>query len=225
VFLRDSTAISDSILLLFGGNIKQGGLDGHLKMLGGYLEFFMSRDLASTYLNLKSELDDLIHHKLQNPRMDIQTSEELLSAVRLLVTEDPCSGRFVYGRQEPRSKKAKTMLPPASVSMDGGGGHGGDNPKNQLQTLLTRAGNNNPSYKTKQIKNSLFRSTVEFNGMEFVGQPCANKKLAEKDAAEEAINWLTGGGAPPETRDPRDIDHMSMLTKPPRRKRHHHRRT
>uniref|UniRef100_A0ACD5TS24 Uncharacterized protein n=1 Tax=Avena sativa TaxID=4498 RepID=A0ACD5TS24_AVESA len=225
VFLRDSTAISDSILLLFGGNIKQGGLDGHLKMLGGYLEFFMSRDLASTYLNLKSELDDLIHHKLQNPRMDIQTSEELLSAVRLLVTEDPCSGRFVYGRQEPRSKKAKTMLPPASVSMDRGGGHGGDNPKNQLQTLLTRAGNNNPSYKTKQIKNSLFRSTVEFNGMEFVGQPCANKKLAEKDAAEEAINWLTGGGAPPDTRDPRDIDHMSMLTKPPRRKRHHHRRT
>lgn len=26
VFLRDSTAISDSILLLFGGHIKQGGL-------------------------------------------------------------------------------------------------------------------------------------------------------------------------------------------------------
>ena len=26
VFLRDSTAISDSTLLLFGGNIKQGGL-------------------------------------------------------------------------------------------------------------------------------------------------------------------------------------------------------
>ncbi|EMS45503.1 ATP-dependent RNA helicase Dhx29 [Triticum urartu] len=186
VFLRDSTAISDSILLLFGGNIQQGGLDGHLKMLGGYLEFFMSRDLASTYLNLKGELENLIHCKLQNPRIDIQTSEELLSAVRLLVTEDPCSGRFVYGRQEPRSKKAKTMISSASVaSMDrgGGGGHGGDNPKNQLQTLLTRAGHDNPSYKTKQIKNTLFRSTVEFNGMQFVGQPCANKKLAEKDAA------------------------------------------
>ncbi|XP_071683938.1 DExH-box ATP-dependent RNA helicase DExH3 isoform X1 [Lolium perenne] len=225
VFLRDSTAISDSTLLLFGGNIQRGGLDGHLKMLGGYLEFFMSRDLASTYLNLKNELENLIHHKLQNPRMDIQTSEELLSAVRLLVTEDPCSGRFVYGRQEPRSKKAKMMLAPASVSMDRGGGHGGDNPKNQLQTLLTRAGNDNPTYKTKQIKNSLFRSTVEFNGMEFVGQPCANKKLAEKDAAGEAINWLTGGGAPPDTRDARDMDHMSMLTKPPRRKRHHHRRS
>ena len=93
VFLRDSTAISDSILLLFGGNIKQGGLvcsftlpvlgklcfrlanvsldnfcctmqDGHLKMLGGYLEFFMSRDLASTYLSLKNELENLIHCKV-----------------------------------------------------------------------------------------------------------------------------------------------------------------
>lgn len=33
-------------------------------MLGGYLEFFMSRDLASTYLSLKSELDNLIHCKV-----------------------------------------------------------------------------------------------------------------------------------------------------------------
>ncbi|CAO2193358.1 unnamed protein product [Urochloa humidicola] len=224
VFLRDSTAISDSILLLFGGNIKQGGLDGHLKMLGGYLEFFMSRDLASTYLSLKNELEDLIHCKLENPRMDIQMSEELLSAIRLLVTEDPCSGRFVYGRQEQRSKKAKTML--SSSSMNGGGGNGGDNAKNQLQTLLTRAGHDNPSYKTKQIKNSLFRATVEFNGMQFVGQPCANKKLAEKDAAMEALNWLTGdgGGAPPDSRDARNVDPMSVLTKPPRRRRHSHRR-
>jgi ATP-dependent RNA helicase DHX36 len=38
--------------------------DGHLKMLGGYPEFFMSRDLASTYLNLKNELENLIHHKV-----------------------------------------------------------------------------------------------------------------------------------------------------------------
>nr|CAB3472473.1 unnamed protein product [Digitaria exilis] len=223
VFLRDSTAISDSILLLFGGNIKQGGLDGHLKMLGGYLEFFMNRDLASTYLSLKNELEDLIHCKLQNPRMDIQTSEELLSAIRLLVTEDPCSGRFVYGRQELRSKKAKTML---SSSMNSGGGNGGDNAKNQLQTLLTRAGHDNPSYKTKQIKSSLFRSTVEFNGMQFVGQPCANKKLAEKDAAAEALNWLTGdsGGATTDSRDTRNADLISVLTKPPRRSRHSHRR-
>jgi hypothetical protein len=33
VFLRDSTAISDSILLLFGGNIKQGGLVSSFELL------------------------------------------------------------------------------------------------------------------------------------------------------------------------------------------------
>lgn len=156
--------------------------------------------------------------------MDIQTSEELLSAIRLLVTEDPCSGRFVYGRQEPRSKKAKTMFSPSSMS--GGGGNGGDNAKNQLQTFLTRAGHNNPTYKTKQIKSYLFRSTVEFNGMQFVGQPCANKKLAEKDAASEALNWLTGGGggAITDSRGAQDADPMSLLTQPARRRRHSHRR-
>ena len=33
VFLRDSTAISDSILLLFGGNIQQGGLVSSFSLL------------------------------------------------------------------------------------------------------------------------------------------------------------------------------------------------
>uniref|UniRef100_A0A0A9DQG5 DRBM domain-containing protein n=1 Tax=Arundo donax TaxID=35708 RepID=A0A0A9DQG5_ARUDO len=114
----------------------------------------------------------------------------------------------------------------SSSSMSSGGGNGGDNAKNQLQTLLTRAGHDNPSYKTKQIKNSLFRSTVEFNSMQFVGQPCANKKLAEKDAAGGALNWLTGqgSGASSDSRDARDPDHMSMLLKPPCRRRHSHRR-
>ncbi|OAY75283.1 ATP-dependent RNA helicase DHX36 [Ananas comosus] len=216
VFLRDSTAISDSVLLLFGGNISRGGLDGHLKMLGGYLEFFMKPDLASTYLNLKSELNELIQSKLLNPRMDIQTSEELLSAIRLLVTEDPCSGRFVFGRQELKPEKAKTLL---SVKSGTGSGGGGDNPKSQLQTLLTRAGHDNPAYKTKQLKNSLFRATVEFNGMQFVGQPCGNKKLAEKEAASEALEWLMGGASS----GSRDVDHMSVLLKS--RKKRHHRRT
>jgi ATP-dependent RNA helicase DHX36 len=154
--------------------------------------------------------------------MDIQASDELLSAIRLLISEDPCSGRFVYGRQEPKSKKAKMML--SSNSMNYGGGNGGDNSKNQLQTLLTRAGRSNPAYKTKQIKNSLFRSTVEFNGMQFVGQPCASKKLAEKGAAEEALNWLNGGAAPTGSRDQQDVDPMAILTKAPGRRRHGHRR-
>ncbi|XP_010926080.1 DExH-box ATP-dependent RNA helicase DExH3 [Elaeis guineensis] len=212
VFLRDSTAVPDSVLLLFGGNISRGGLDGHLKMLGGYLEFFMKPDLASTYLHLKRELEELIQNKLLNPRMDIQTSEELLSAIRLLVTEDPCSGRFVFGRQELKPKKSKSLLPTNS-------GGGGDNPKSQLQTLLTRAGHDNPTYKTKQLKNHQFRSMVEFNGMQFVGQPCGSKKLAEKDAASEALEWLNGGASS----GSRDIDHMSMLLKKSKKK--HHRRT
>lgn len=38
--------------------------DGHLKMLGGYLEFFMKPALADTYLKLKRELDELIHDKV-----------------------------------------------------------------------------------------------------------------------------------------------------------------
>ncbi|XP_008811383.1 DExH-box ATP-dependent RNA helicase DExH3 [Phoenix dactylifera] len=212
VFLRDSTAVPDSVLLLFGGNISRGGLDGHLKMLGGYLEFFMKPDLASTYLGLKRELEELIQNKLLNPRMDIQTSEEILSAIRLLVTEDPCSGRFVFGRQELKPKKPKSLLPTSS-------GGGGENPKSQLQTLLTRAGHDNPSYKTKQLKNHQFRATVEFNGMQFVGQPCGSKKLAEKEAASEALEWLIGGA----TSGSRDTDHMSMLLKKSKKK--HHRRT
>ncbi|XP_057478521.1 DExH-box ATP-dependent RNA helicase DExH5, mitochondrial-like [Actinidia eriantha] len=58
IFLRDSTAVSDSVLLLFGGNISMGDTDGHLKMLGGYLEFFMKPAIAEMYRSLRSELED-----------------------------------------------------------------------------------------------------------------------------------------------------------------------
>ncbi|XP_061374553.1 DExH-box ATP-dependent RNA helicase DExH3 [Gastrolobium bilobum] len=201
VFLRDSTAISDSVLLLFGGNISRGGLDGHLKMLGGYLEFFMKPELAKTYLNLKMELEELIMKKLLDPMLDTQSHNELLSAVRLLVSEDNCDGRFVFGRQVlPQLKKATN-----SKNGDLGGG---DNSKNLLQTFLNRAGHGSPTYNTKQLKNNQFRSTVVFNGLNFVGQPCSSKKLAEKAAAAEALLWLKG-----DTHSPDDIDHASVLLK------------
>jgi ATP-dependent RNA helicase DHX36 len=64
VFLRDSTACSDSTLILFGGSISKGDTDGHLKMLGGYLEFFMKPDVAEIYQTLKKELDELIQNKV-----------------------------------------------------------------------------------------------------------------------------------------------------------------
>lgn len=203
VFIRDSTAIPDSTLLLFGGNVSRGGLDGHLKMLGGYLEFFMKPDLAEMYLTLKKELDELILFKIMNPRVDMGSREHLLSVVRLLITEDPCTGKFIFGRQPLVPSKVKLPLPKSSA------GSGGDNPKSNLQTLLVRAGHDNPSYITKQVKNNLFRSTVEFNGMQFTGQPCSNKKLAEKDAAKEALAWVTSGVAS----GSRHVDQLSLMLK------------
>lgn len=40
------------------------GQDGHLKMLGGYLEFFMKPAVAEMYQCLRRELDDLIQNKV-----------------------------------------------------------------------------------------------------------------------------------------------------------------
>lgn len=148
--------------------------------------------------------------QLLNPKLDMNTHNELLSAVRLLVSEDQCEGRFVFGRQGPTPSKKLAKSIPDRVSRNGAGaGGGGDNSKSQLQTLLSRAGHEVPTYKTRELKNNQFRSTVIFNGLNFVGQPCNNKKLAEKDAAAEALQWLMG-----ETPSaPKAIDHMSMLLK------------
>ncbi|KAJ7970316.1 putative ATP-dependent RNA helicase [Quillaja saponaria] len=215
VFLRDSTGVSDSVLLLFGGNIARGGLDGHMKMLGGYLEFFMKPALAETYLSLKRELEELIQKKLLDPKLDVQSQSEILSAVRLLVSEDQCDGRFVFGRQvlAPAKKATKETL--VEKLTKSAARVEGDNFKNQLQTLLARAGHEQPTYNTRQLKNNQFCSTVIFNGLNFVGQPCSSKKLAEKDAAAEAILWMKG-----ETRSSiDDIDHMSMLLKKSKKKR------
>lgn len=210
VFLRDSTAVSDSVLLLFGGKISTGGLDGHLKMLDGYLEFFMKPALADIYLCLKRELEELIHSKLLDPKLDIQSHMDLLSSVRMLFSEDLCEGRFVFGRQLPTPSKKATKVTSARDDK----GIGADNSKNQLQTLLARAGHESPVYKTRQLKNHQFRSTVLFNGLEFVGQPCNSKKQAEKDAASEALQWLMGDT--PSFQG--DIDHLSMFMK--KRKKH-----
>ncbi|XP_030496741.1 DExH-box ATP-dependent RNA helicase DExH5, mitochondrial isoform X1 [Cannabis sativa] len=210
VFLRDSTAVNDSMLLLFGGSISSGDIDGHLKMLGGYLEFFMKPAVAEMYQCVRRELDDLIQSKLLNPRMAINTHHELLSAVRLLISEVNCEGKFVFGHQVLKSTKScvTTSTQPVAPSRTESG-PGGDNSKSQLQTLLTRAGYNTPTYKTKQLSNCQFLATVEFNGMQIVGHPCTNKKSAEKDAAAEALQWLMG-----ETRKGNEyINHMSMMLK------------
>ncbi|KAF7131696.1 hypothetical protein RHSIM_Rhsim09G0102100 [Rhododendron simsii] len=208
VFLRDSTAVSDSVLLLFGGSILRGDTDGHLKMLGGYLEFFMKPATAEMYQSLRKELEELIQTKLLNPRM-VLSHHELLSAVRLLISEDQCDGRFVFNRQvlQQPSVTAIAMRPAVVSRIESG--PGGDNSKSQLQTLLTRAGYAAPTYKTKQLNNNQFRATVEFKGMQIMGRPCNNKKQAEKDAAAEALECLMGG-----THRGHDyVENMSMMLK------------
>ncbi|VVB03704.1 unnamed protein product [Arabis nemorensis] len=209
VFLRDSTAVSDSALILFGGTISKGDTDGNLKLLGGYLEFFMKPAVAEIYQTLKKELDELIQSKLLNPKMDMQAHRELLSAIRSLLSEDGCEGRFVFGRQVRRPIETSAVSTQATSVSRTESGPGGDNSKSQLQTILTRAGNAAPMYKTKQLKNNKFQTTVEFNETQIMGQPCSNKKSAEKDAAAEAIQWLMGGAK--ESHD--HVNHMSKLLK------------
>ncbi|GMP40991.1 hypothetical protein CsSME_00011248 [Camellia sinensis var. sinensis] len=183
VFIRDSTGVSDSILILFGGNLNHGVLAGHLKMLEGYIEFFMDPSLLDCYVKLKEELDKLLQKKLQDPSLDIQKAGKyLMLAVQELVSGDQCEGRFVFGRE---SNKPKESSDSDRFTRDG------TNPKSLLQTLMMRAGHSPPKYKTKHLKTNEFRALVEFKGMQFVGKPKKNKQLAERDAALEALAWLT----------------------------------
>ncbi|ESW14977.1 hypothetical protein PHAVU_007G033900 [Phaseolus vulgaris] len=210
VFLRDSTAVSDSVVLLFGGSLLKGDADNHLKMLGGYLEFFVDPSVVDLYQSIRRELDAFIQSKLLFPRMGIQWYHDLLSAVRLLISNDLCEGRFVFGRQVLKPpKKSITMASNPTLVSRTESGPGGDNSKSQLQTLLTRSGYAAPVYRTKQLKNNQFQATVEFNGIQTMGQPCNNKKSAEKDAAAEALQWLMGG----KQTGREYIKHLSMLIK------------
>lgn len=152
--------------------------------------------------------------QLQNPKFDIRSYSELISAIRLLVSEDQCEGRFVFGRQVPTPKEAKRITETSSRSSGGSGGSGADNAKSQLQTLLARGGHESPVYNVKQLKNNQFRAVVMFNGLDFVGQPCGSKKVAEQDAANEALQWLTGEAQ----LTPSSLDHISGLMKSKRKR-------
>ncbi|KAG9452037.1 hypothetical protein H6P81_004941 [Aristolochia fimbriata] len=187
VFIRDSTGVSDSILILFGGAVSKGILAGHLKMLDGFVDLFMDPSLSECYWNLKEELNSLLQKKLEDPTVDIQkVGKYLMLAVQELVSGDQGEGRFVFGRE---TKKPRAVVTDNrsnnSIVRDG------SNPKCLLQTLLMRAGHSPPKYKTKHLKTNEFRALLEFKGMQFVGKPQKNKQLAERDAAIEALGWLT----------------------------------
>ncbi|KAJ6358173.1 hypothetical protein OIU78_005914 [Salix suchowensis] len=162
VFIRDSTGVSDSIMILFGGALAFGAQAGHLKMLDGYIDFFMDHNLAECFLKLKEELDKLLQKKLQDPSHDIlKEGKYLMLAVQELVSGDQCEGRFVFGRE---SRKPKTTDDIDRFTKDGA------NPKSLLQTQLLRSGHSPPKYKTKHLKTNEFRALVEFKGMQFVGK-------------------------------------------------------
>lgn len=136
--------------------------------------------------------------QLQDPSLDIhKEGKYLMLAVQELVSGDQCEGRFVFGRE---SKKPKEPTDGSKFTRDG------SNPKSLLQTLLMRAGHSPPKYKTKHLKTNEFRALVEFKGMQFVGKPKKNKQLAEREAAIEALAWLTHTSD-----DTRDEDDKSPL--------------
>ncbi|PKU81642.1 DExH-box ATP-dependent RNA helicase DExH3 isoform X1 [Dendrobium catenatum] len=221
VFIRDSTGVSDSMLILFGGALKKGEMAGHLKMLDGYIDFFMDPSLAECYWKLKEELNTIIQKKLEDTSLDIhKIGKYLLLSIQELVSGDLCEGRFVFGRETKRIRTCTTSEDSTSKFTKGG-----TNPKSLLQTLLMRAGHTPPKYKTKHLKTNEFRAMVEFKGMQFVGKPKRNKQLAERDAAIEALEWLTHTTAddsqPKDDEDsPPDItDNMLKLLNRRRRRR------
>ncbi|KAL2230895.1 UNVERIFIED_CONTAM: DExH-box ATP-dependent RNA helicase DExH3 [Sesamum indicum] len=77
VFIRDSTGVSDSILILFGGKLYHGVTPGNLKMLEGYIDFFMDPSLAECYVTLKEELDKLIQKKAFTTTLILPKFQEL----------------------------------------------------------------------------------------------------------------------------------------------------
>ncbi|KAG6471355.1 hypothetical protein ZIOFF_068796 [Zingiber officinale] len=181
VFIRDSTGVSDSILILFGGSLVRGEV-----MLDGYIDFFMDPSLANYYCSLKMELDKLVLRKLEDPKVDIhKESKYLMLAVQELVSGDLCEGRFVFGRETRRARFSSKESDKHDFVKNN------TNPKSLLQTLLMRAGHAPPRYKTKHLKTNEFRAIVEFKGMQFVGKPKKSKQFAERDAAIEAMAWLT----------------------------------
>lgn len=190
---------------------------GHLKMLDGYIDFFMDPSLAECYLQLKEELDKLIQKKLEDPSFDIhKEGKYILFAAQELAAGDLCEGRFVFGRETRRAKLRSEDDGKSNIIKDG------MNPKSLLQTLLMRAGHTPPRYKTKHLKTNEFRAVVEFKGMQFVGKPKRNKQLAERDAAIEALGWLTQtSGVKRQDEDddsPLDLtDNMLKLLTRPRR--------
>lgn len=140
----------------------------------------MQPDVASMFLRMRKDLDDLVSKKLANPEVDIYDEGRLLmKAVYEVLEADRCQGSFTFGR---KAKKPLALPKLADVT----------DVKGLLQTVLMKAGKKPPQYKTRMIKGHQYQSSIEVKGRGFTGEPAPSKKQAEKNVSTMALEWITG---------------------------------
>ncbi|KAK9170294.1 hypothetical protein Syun_002434 [Stephania yunnanensis] len=90
IYVRDSTNISDYVLLLFGGNLIPSRTGDGIEMLGGYLHFSASKSVLDLIKRLRGELDSLLERKISEPGLDISAESQgvVKAAVELLHSQN-----------------------------------------------------------------------------------------------------------------------------------------
>ncbi|XP_024542281.1 DExH-box ATP-dependent RNA helicase DExH5, mitochondrial-like [Selaginella moellendorffii] len=179
VFIRDSTGISDSVLLLFGGALVSIGQPGHLQMCGKCLEFFMGESEAELFQEMRDLLDELLKLKLARPDLDIYKHRDglLMRAVMLMIRGDALAGKFMYGKRTDVGTFDGLI--------------GDKDSKVALRVALLREGlTRRPSVSTKLNRAKQHVSTIQFRGLKFIGEPDRLKRQAERNACAEAVAWL-----------------------------------
>lgn len=193
VIIRDSTGISDTMLLLFGGKLDPGLKPGHLLMRDGGLEFYMSPDLAETILQIRDELDDLLCRKMENPKLDIyKDGRYLIKAVTTLINGDQNLGAFAFMRAQTASDK-QGEAKRASKAKSTTNAKSADSAISVLHNWLQKTGQVLPSYTVKGPKKNMFQARVKCKGEYFIGKPATSKRQAERNAAAEALEGLNKG--------------------------------
>ncbi|KAI5068622.1 hypothetical protein GOP47_0016967 [Adiantum capillus-veneris] len=178
ILLRDGTAISDSMLLLFGGKLYKSERAGHLHMQEGLLQFTLHIPFAEVILWLRRELDNIVSQKLKNPKLDVlHDNKRVMSAVLELLHGDKSEGKFLL--PDPVLKPRSQSLPMICC-------------KSLLNNRLQKAGYKAPKYTIKAFRNKTFEASVAVRGRRFKGKAAATKRQAEQNVAAEALDWLDG---------------------------------
>jgi hypothetical protein len=83
VYLRDSSEISSSALLLFGGEIKVFPRKGTIA-IDNWIEFEAPAKVAVTFQDLRKKLDELLVEKIETPDIDVSSSSLIQTVIHLL---------------------------------------------------------------------------------------------------------------------------------------------